>query len=87
VICRGFSTSVEGLRTEYRRQDTEYRRQDTEDRIQTNDDKFLLHKELSGSLKSEILSSKSETNSKYTKLNVQKEKFVMFNRGRQVVPL
>jgi len=31
----------------------------TEDRIQTIDYKFLFHKELSGSLKSEILSPKS----------------------------
>jgi len=31
----------------------------TEDRIQMIDDKYMLHKELSGSLKSEILSPKS----------------------------
>ncbi len=31
------------------------------DRIQMIDDKVLLHKELSGSLKSEILSTKSST--------------------------
>jgi len=43
----------------------------TEDRIQTIDDKFLLHKELYGSLKSEILISKSETNPNYTNINVQ----------------
>jgi hypothetical protein len=48
-----------------RRQITGDRRQMTEDRIQAIDDKILLHKELSGSLKSEILISKSETNSKY----------------------
>ena len=35
------------------------------------DDKILLHKELSNSLKSEILSSKSETNSKYKFSNDQ----------------
>ena len=64
LICRGFSTDVEGPRTEDRRQMTE-------DRIQTIDYKFLLHKELSGNMKSEILSSKSETNPNYTNLNVQ----------------
>jgi hypothetical protein len=64
LICRGFSTDVE-------RQTTEDRRQTTEDRIQTIDYKFLLHKELSCSLKSEILKPKSETNPNYTKLNVQ----------------
>jgi len=64
VICRGFSTSVEGLRTEYRRQDTE-------DRIQTIDDKIMFHKELSGTLKSEILNPKFETNSKYKCSNDQ----------------
>jgi len=59
AICRGFSTDVEN------------RRQKTEDRTQTIDDKFLLHKELSGSLKSEIQISKSETNSKYKCSNDQ----------------
>ncbi len=34
----------------------------TDDRIQMIDDKILLHKELSVSLKSEIRSSKFETN-------------------------
>jgi hypothetical protein len=40
----------------------------TDYRIQTIDYKFMLHKELSGSLKSEILSTKSETNPNYTNL-------------------
>jgi len=58
------STDVEGLRTEYRRQNTE-------DRIQTIDYKFLLHKELYGSLKYEMLNPKFETNPNYTNVNVQ----------------
>ena len=40
----------------------------TDYRIQTIDDKKLLHKELSGRLKSEILISKSETKPNYTNL-------------------
>ncbi len=54
LICRGFSTDVEGGV-----QLTDDRRKTTDDRRQTIDDKMLLHKELSGSLKSEILSPKS----------------------------
>ncbi len=58
-------------------------KQRTEDRIQTNDDKYMLHKELTGSLKSEILitihlrqdygGQESETNPNYTNVNAQKK--------------
>ena len=43
----------------------------TDYRIQTIDYKFLLHKELSGTLKSEIPNPKFETNPNLTNLNVQ----------------
>jgi len=42
----------------------------TDDRIQTIDDKIMFHKELSSTLRSEILNPKFETNPNYTKLNV-----------------
>jgi len=54
LICRAFSTDVEGGG-----QLTDDSWQKTDYRIQTIDDKYLLHKELSRSLKSEILSTKS----------------------------
>jgi len=47
----------------------------TDDRRQMIDDNILLHKELYGSLKYEILISKSETNSKYKCSNAPKEVF------------
>jgi hypothetical protein len=46
LICRGFSTDVEGA---------EGRIQNTEDRRQMIDDKFLLHKEFAGCMKCKIL--------------------------------